>query len=234
MDIKIDIEDERHFIDVAPVVDRDDFTNEIERLRSVLGVTIPLPDNYFSKPLDQKKEKMIDAEIERSRKTLYLPVVFRSVISSIVFRNEVTDSDYAPAYLVKKSGNFYNEYSTPDETYAIVLSPGARDEDVLKAYQKYRDILGNVKGVPHYKFTNLVWDINKKKPSIKRYRKWYLAAKSGISIKNIADEETENCPVKKAHEIGNNKPEGCTCFHVSTIAKGIETYEKLRLKTPTL
>ncbi len=217
MDIKIDIADDRYFIDVAPVVDRDDFAKEVERIRSVLGVTIPLPDNYFPKHPYQKQEKLIDKEIEQSRRTLCLPIVFRSVISAVVFYNRVSDHDYSPVLLVKESNTFLNRVSTPDETYSIVLSPGARDQDVLKAYQEYRDMLGNVKGVPYYEFTNLVWNINKKKPSIKKYRKWYKAMKAGDSIADITNKEAEDG----------------TAYEESTIRKGIDTYKTLLRKTPT-
>lgn len=217
MDIEIDITDDRHFIDVAPVVDRDDFTKEIERIRTALGVTIPLPKDYFPKYPNPKQEKLIDSEVEQGRKTLCLPVVFRSVISSVVFYNSVTDQDYSAVLLVKKSDTFLNRVSTPDETYSIVLSPGARDKDVLKAYQEYRDMLGNVKGVPYYEFTNQVWEINKKKPSIKKYRKWYQAIKAGNSFASVADKEANDG----------------TFYDESTIRKGVDTYKTLLRKTPT-
>lgn len=217
MDIEIDITDDRHFIDVAPVVDRDDFAKEVERIRFALGVTIPLPENYFPKHPDPKQEKLIDTEVEQSRRTLCLPIVFRSVISSVVFYNRVTDQDYSPVLLVKKSDTFLNRVSTPDETYSIILSPGARDKDVLKAYRKYRKMLNNVNSEDPYDFTNLVWDINKKKPSIKKYREWYKAIKAGKSIEDIADREGEDNHF----------------YDESTIRKGVDTYKALLRKTPT-
>ena len=64
MDIQIDIKDERHFCDVAPVVDREDFAKEIERIRSVLEIKLPLDEKYFSLPLSKSKEKQIETEIE--------------------------------------------------------------------------------------------------------------------------------------------------------------------------
>ncbi len=241
MDIKIDIDDDRYFTDVAPVVDRDEFAKEIERLRSALKVKMPLSKNDYSKVVSEKEAKLIDKEIEKSRKRLFLPVIFRSVISAVVFRNEITNDDYSPAYLVHKTGDFYDKHgeSSPDETYGIILSPGARDEDVLKAYRDYRDILGNVSNVNsenselNYKFTNLVWDINKKKPSIKKYREWYKAIKADASYAEIAEKETLNCPMPEGHQTGKKKPKGCTCYDESTIRKGFETYEALLRKTPT-
>ena len=60
--------------------------------------------------------------------------MFKPVIESVVFSNCITDSDYSPAYLDRKSdGTFDKEGATPDETYFIVLSPGARDKDVINA-----------------------------------------------------------------------------------------------------
>ncbi len=238
MDIKIDIDDERYFTDVAPIVDRENFAEEIKRLRSALDKIIP--KNYFSQNLyDEKIQKKIDAEVEASRKRLFLPVVFRSVISAVAFRDEVTNSDYSPAYLVHETRNFYDKRGEPsaDETYAIILSPSARDNDVLKALQEYRDMLNKNPNGGHfnYNLTPRVWGSNIKKPSIWNYRKWWLlASKENKTPEEIADMETKNCPIKTEHDIGKNKPKGCTCFHVSTITKGIETYESLRSKTPTL
>lgn len=234
MDIKIDIENERHFIDVAPVVDRDDFAKEVERIRQALGIKIPLNEKDFSYPLTKEKQKKIDDEIEKSRKLLYLPIVFRKVIEAVVFCNQVSDSDYSPAYLDRKSdGTFDKEGATPDDTYFIVLSPGARDKDVIKAYQEYRDQLGNVKGVPDYKYIHQVWEINKNKPSLKKYREWCKAIKAGDSYANIADKETKKCPMPENHKTGKKKPKGCTCYDESTIRKGVATYESLVWKTRT-
>lgn len=237
MDIKIEIDDERHFADVAPVVDKDDFAKEVKRIRSVLGVKIPLSDNDFSKPPDEIEKKQIDDEIEKSRKHLYLPIVFRSVIGAVVFRNEVTNEDYSPAYLDSKlHGTFDTEGTTPDETHFIVLSPGARDDDVIKALQKYRGQLGNVKGVPNYKYIHQVWEVSKNKPSLKKYRKWYKAIKNGSSFAEIAEDETKNCPIYKIdenHSTGKNKPKGCTCYTENMIRKGFDAYESLIWKTRT-
>jgi len=235
MNIKIDIKDERHFIDVAPVVDRDDFIKEVERIRFALGIKIPLSDNDFSKILTKDESAKIDDEIEKSRKHLYLPIVFRSVIGAVVFRNEVTDEDYSPAYLdCQWDGSFDKEGATPDETYSIVLSPGVRDEDVLKALQKYRDQLGNVKEAPNYKYIHQIWEVNKNKPSLRKYRDWYQTINDGDTFADIAQEETSKCPILgDKHKKGKGKPKECTCYDESTIRKGIDVYKALLWKTRT-
>ena len=234
MEIKIEIDVERHFVDVASVVDRDDFAKEVERIRSVLEVKIPLRDNDFSKPPDEAEKKHINEEIERSRKRLYLPIVFRSVIGAVVFRNEVTNEDYSPTYLDSKlHGTFDTDGTTPDETHFIVLSPGARDSDVIKALQKYREQLGNVKGVPKYKYIHQVWEVSKNKPSLKKYRKWYHAITNGATFIDIVNHEAKNCPIPEQHETGKEKPKECTCYEESTIRKGFDTYEALIWKTRT-
>lgn len=216
MDIQINIDDDRHFTDVASVVDREDFSKEIRRIRSVLKIEIPLNGNELSRIRSKEEDKQLDIEVERSRKRLYLPIVFSNVIIAVVFRNEVTKTDYSPAYLAHKNGSFYQdgEATTPDDTYYIVLSPGAREKDVLKAYRKYTSQLGNVDGIPKYKYIHRIWDVSKKQPSIRKHREWYLAYKSG----------------KKPSQIAKNEVN----FHESTIRKGIEKYESFIWKTPTL
>lgn len=235
MDIKIEIDDERHFADVAPIVDREDFAREVERIRSALRLKIPLSNDYLLKPLDEDEEMMIDAEVEKSRKTLLLPSVFKSVICSVVFRNEVTNIDYSPAYLVHESENFYDADGepTPDETYSIVLSPGVRDKDVLKALWKYRDELGNIQGVSEYKYIHSVWEVNKNKPSLRKYRDWYQTIENKGTYADIATEETKNCTMPDEHKTGKKKLKGCTCYDESTIRKGVTTYKSLIWKTPT-
>lgn len=237
MEIKIDIDDERHFVDIAPVVDREDFAKEIERIRLALELKTPLESNDYSTIPTKDELSRIDAEIEKSRKRLYLPIVFRSVIGAVVFRNEVTNADYSPAYLDSELyGTFDTEGITPDETYFIVLSPGARDTDVIKALQEYRDQLGNVKGVPKYKYIHQVWEVNKNKPSLRKYRKWYLAKNNGSSIADIAENETKECPiypVDEKHSTEKKRHKGCTCYSESTIRKGVDVYESLIWKTRT-
>ncbi len=228
MDIEINIEDDRHFIDVASIVDREDFGKEIQRLRSVLRIKLPLTDTDFP------KEDELEREIEVSRKNLFLSVTFKSILEAVVFRNRITDKDYSPVYLDKlQNGTFDKEGRTPDDTYFIVLSPEARDEDVIKALQQYRDQLGNVKGSKDYRYIHQVWEKNKQKPSIKKYRKWYMDRKKDISFADIALSETEHCLIKETHPTGKNKPKGCTCYDESTIRKGVEIYESLIWKTRT-
>ena len=105
-----------------------------------LGVKTPVENNDYSKIPSKDELSHIDEEIEKSRIKLYLPIVFRSVIGAVVFRNEVVNEDYSSAYLDSKlNGTFDTEGTTPDETHFIVLSPSARDDDVIKALQKYRE-----------------------------------------------------------------------------------------------
>ena len=235
MKINIDIKDERHFIDVVSIVDRDDFIKEVERIRFALGIKTPLSNNDFSKIPTKGESDRIDAEIEQSRKHLYLPIVFRSVIGAVVFRNEVVDEDYSPAYLdCRPDGTFDKEGATPDETYFIILSPGVRDEDVLKALQKYRGQLGNIKGAPKYQYIHQIWEVNKNKPSLRKYRDWYWTLEAGGTFADIAQEETSKCPIAgDKHKKDEKRPKECTCYDESTIRKGIDAYKALLWKTRT-
>lgn len=234
MDIEIDINDDRLFTDVALIVDRDDFCAEIMRLRSVLKINFPLDNKASSAIPSRRWEKKVEAEIEKSRKSLYLPTVYTPVIEAVVFRKRVTKDDYSPAYLdCISNGTFDKEGAAPDDTYIIVLSPGARDEDVIKAYQQYRDQLGNVKGVPRYQYIHRVWDIEKAKPAIRKHRKWYHAWKSGSTYAQICDAEADECPIKNKHNTGTSKSKECSHYDEGTIKRGIERYEALVLQTRT-
>lgn len=211
MDIKIDIKDDRLFTDVAGVVDRDDFEVEIKRIRKALGLNDNTSDDYFN----SLPESKINKEVETSRKQLYLPIVFTEVIAAAALLNKIDNSDYSPAYLACKwdGETFDKEGNTPDETYSIILSPGARDVDVMKAYKQYRRELGNFKDIPQYKYIHQVWPVNKKKPSIRKHREWYLAYKAGKKIEDIARKEKN--------------------YHNSTIRKAVESYESFIRKVRT-
>ena len=83
MNIKIEIDDDRFFCDVAPVVDRKDFSNEIEHIRKKVGLNKILSLNeypHFIEIFGVEKDKALDREVEKSRKRLFLPTVFKPVI----------------------------------------------------------------------------------------------------------------------------------------------------------
>lgn len=238
MEIDIKLSDERHFTDVALIVDRTDFQEEVTRIRKALGIELPLSVEELNRIPTDNETQIINSEVERSRKKLYLPLVFKDVILSVVFRNEVTNNDYLPVRLTSKlQGTFNDDGVTPDETYYLVLSPGARDTDVLKAYQEYRDQLGNETGASQYKYIHQIWNLEKNKPSLKKYREWYFQAEKGSSFSKIAEAETMKCPIYKidaGHKTGRDKPKECTCFTERAIRTGVETYNSLLGRTRNL
>lgn len=240
MTIEIDIKDDKHYLDVAIVVDRNDFQKEITQIKLDSGITSPMEGedlNQFIMGLyKQKKATQFDSRIEQARKTLRLPITFFPVIEAAALKNKVSDTDYKPAYLIHDLDVYDDEGYEVGEKYSIVISPSARDSDVLKALQEYRDQLDNEKGVADYKYIGTIWGIEKGKPSIKSYRSWYLAVKSGTSYQQICEQETARCPLViegSTHVTGKGKPKDCTCYDESMIRKGVKTYENLIRKTPT-
>lgn len=231
MDIKIELDDDRHFADVAPVVDRPAFSNEVKRIRSIIGIKRPIGERELPKLL--KKERLLEKEVEKSRKSLFLPVVFRRIIEKATLCGTISNGDYLPAYLDSTLDTFDSEGKRVDETYFIVLSPGVRHNDVIRAYWEYADKLENEKGVSEYKYINPVWKVDKKKPSIQKYRRWYLAINAGKSYPKICSEEADKCPIEEKHDTGKKRPKECTHYDESTIRKGVETYKSLIWKTPS-
>ena len=232
--IEINISDEKLFTDVSLIVDSDEFLEEITKIREILKkkfkimglLTLEEYDVLYGNIRNTKKEQEFDKIFERSRKKLYLPITFTSVVASAALFGKIDDKTYKPAYLVSKLDCFDDHGQTPDETYSIVISPCARDKDVLKALQEYRDQLGNIEGVSQYKYIHLVWRPEKSKPAVKRHRKWYVAYNEGKPIKEIEVEMYGKCRAKRPH---TTKPrlKGCTCFDESTIMKGIRSYQNL-------
>lgn len=242
-DIKIEINDEKLFTDVALVVDQDEFTKEIKLLRKTYQKVFKKKKLLSEEEFRTFKRriygtKKFDETIDLSRKRLFLPITFRRIIQKAAFCGKIKEGDYLPAYLDSRPStpsmpSFDKEGNFPDQTYFIVISPGARDNDVIHALQKYRDQLGNIDGIKDYKYIPQDWEVEKGKPAIKKYREWYLASKKGKSPEEIQGELFSKCPHIKQKQKHETKPrlKGCTCYDESTIRKGIATYEKLLWKS---
>ena len=245
MKIDIQINDVKRLTDVALVVDQDYFLIEIKALRKTYKITqLLLQEEYikfrkdiYFKPNQKNKLK---SDIENIRKKLRLPHSFLRVIEKATFCGVITEKDYLPAYLERDTSSFDKNGNEPDDKYYIVLSPQARDKDVIDAFQSYRDSVNNWLNskVFNYRF---IWVPNekivKRKPSIKDHRQWYQSLNSGMSFKEIELECIDSCPIKTtqpSHKTGKGKPSECRCFDESTIRKGVENYKSLLRKSRTL
>lgn len=241
MAIEIQIKDDKYYLDVAIVVDREDFQKEISSIRKGFGITAPLINkemlNQFTiKLVKSRQESKFQKRIELARKNLRLPITYIKVIEAATLKDAIDQQDYKPAFLAYNLGTFDNEGYEVDETYSIVLSPNVRDNDVLKILQEYRDQLDETQGVERYKYISSIWGKEKGKPSIKKYRRWYWSIQSGAKYPQICDKEAEMCPLAKegiTHKTGRAKPTQCTCYDESAIRKGVAAYEQLIWKTPT-
>lgn len=226
MEIKINIDDERLFCDIAPVVDRDDFLEEIERIRATLKINTPLNKTQYLEFIagiyETPVEGQLKSEIEESRKRLHLPIVFRQLIKKAALCGVVEKDDYKTAYLDHIIDDHTNQGGDVADTYVIVLSPTAEDRDVLNALRQYRKN-------EHGYYVMPSWKKDKTKSSFKKYREWYFAVKNGGTIPDICDKENISCPIVEPHDIkkGNKKQKGCTCYSESTIRKGFATYQTL-------
>lgn len=241
MKIDIQIDDEKNFMDVALVVDQPEFLKLINGLRKKYKVSKTWSykeyQDYYRKIRDTKKSEELKKDIEKTRDDLNLPSSFIRTITMSLFCGVVTDKDYLPAFLTR-----YKQSSNTDgyDEYCIVLSPQARDLDVTRALQEYRDQVKNYLGhnLKDYKFipTSINGLVNGKQ-SVKKHRSWYLNFNSGMSLEKIEEKCINKCPLKKSqpnHITGKNKPKECCCFDESTIRKGIQNYESLLWKSRTL
>lgn len=235
MKIDIKIDDEKLFTDVALVVDQYGFAEEIEKARKKLKFDFPLSPSHKREPLTEKQKKQINEAVEQIRKKLRLPHIFIKVILGVLLYGMVEKDDYAPAILTEENQYFDDMAYEPDYKYSILLSPQARDEDVIKALQDYRDKVQNfLKQKPGYQFIPVLSsDIVQGKPSIKHHRDWYLKTSKGITVEDICQEYANKCSIPQPHETGKNKPKGCICFDESTVRYGIRNYKTLLRKSRT-
>lgn len=243
MEIQIDIKDDKLFTDVALVVDQPGFIETIEETRKQFDFELPTTLDkhiaYKNKIYNSKKKLKLQQTIEQVRRKLRLSNIFIKVIEKAIFVGEIKDSDYSPALLFSEDSYFDNQATEPDYKYSILLSPQARDEDVLRALQKYRDEIQNYikrkKIGDDYAFIPIVSDdVIQSKPNIRDHRQWYIdfyEAKKPIG--DIYQGCIDSCPITEPHEVGKNKPKGCRCFDKSTIRKGIRAYKNLLRKSRT-
>ncbi len=241
MKIDIKIEDEKNFMDVALAVDQPEFLKLIGVLRRKYKVSKPWSrkgyQDYYRKIHDTKKSEELKNDIEKISDDLNLSLSFIRTITMSLFCGVVTDKDYLPAFLAKyKESSNINGY----DDYCIVLSPQARDLDVIRALQEYRDQVKNYldNNLKSNRFIPASTNgLISGKFSVRNHRNWYSDFNSGMTLEKIEEKCIDTCPLKESrpnHATGKNKPKECCCFDESTIRKGIQNYESLLWKSRTL
>lgn len=235
MNIDIKINDEKLFTDVALVVDQQGFLDEIEKARKAFKLESPLTFKEYLEFIPESRQPEVDKAVEQIRKRLRLPHIFTKVIEKAIFCGVIEEGDYFPAMLIEENEYFEDMAYEPDYKYSILLSPQARDGDVIKALQDYRDKAQNfLNQKPSYQFIPVLSsDIVQGKPSIKHHRDWYLKTSKGITIEEICQEYADKCPIPQPHKTGKDKPKGCICFDESTVRYGIKNYKTLLRKSRT-
>lgn len=189
--IEIDIEDKRLYAQIAFLVDRSDFLQEIANLRMKFNIDSSFQqNNYFETASDDSLSSLHELkaqllpEIARLRDTYKYPPYFDDVIFQVIMFNRVQSikSTQVVMHLVKDS----ETQKLPDQNMelAILLTPLSTKQEVMSAFEEAKKLRSE------YENRHPLSEVLDKDTltNIIRDRKWYLQKLSGKTYKEIVDE----------------------------------------------
>jgi hypothetical protein len=220
----------RIFTKIAFIVDRDLVMLDIEKSRKKLHIDQLIPYSFFHlqdkihslpdgiKLASQyllfwksdyvKFVMLLDEQVETIRMKYCLGKSYTLVLLYSILCGEVRECDFSPStYLLRSlETEHYGQYKSDDVESFIVINPDSTKDEVLGAYQFYKQ-----------RFTFLVKNYKPRDTisNIKDHREWYFMNKRGLSPKKI-------------WEICKNKGE----FREQKTIEAAITQYKERLRTP--
>lgn len=189
--IEIDIEDKMLYAQIAFLVDRSDFLQEIAYLRTKFNIDSSFQQsNYFETASDDSLSSLTELKaqllpgIAKLRDSYKYPPYFDDVIFQVIMFNRVQSikSTQVVMRLVKDS----EEQKLPDQNMelAILLTPLSTKQEVMSAFEEAKKLRSE------YENKHLLSPVLDKDTltNIRRDRKWYLQKLSGKTYKEIVDE----------------------------------------------
>jgi len=245
--IKIDLKDNGAYTQVAFLIDREGFQDDIEEVRNKFKITVPFSENPFDfenhlislagfTP-DQvfSKEKKVEAKIKKVehtfreaiaeiRRKYQYPEIFDDVIKQAILFHQVTR--FKTAY-----ATFFNQYasreifSPSDTIMAIAVTPFSTEEDIKSAFQDCKENIREFVEMFSPVYKNMEKDTI---TNIKRDRTWYWGQKSGMKYKEILDKWNRICPnfVNATTHPDYQKCQYCDLTDQNVIEKAVSRYKK--------
>jgi hypothetical protein len=188
--IKINIKDLRRFTEVVHIIDSSLFITEAKQIRKKYGITQPLgnnnPQQWTLTNIPKKKISMLFQEITDLRIFFSYDSNYQDIFEKAVLGGDIKDDDYKSTSLVNfaKLPPFLTYILT--QNFGILLTPQTDKQDVLAAFNRYRNILKEFQSTPDT--CNPRDKRADKKNEIERDRKWYWKKMKGMSYLEIAKE----------------------------------------------
>jgi len=213
--INISFNDLRRYTEIAYIVDRPSIIKEAKKIRKKYNITKPMRDDgiqYWTlKNIPRKRIPELFKDIVDMRMYFGYDSNYSDVFERTVFGGDISDDDYQSTILV----NFVNlppfiKYEKVP-LYGIVLTSQTDKKDVVKAFDRYKQIERNFQlSEDTYSSTDERID---EQTEIKRNRNWYWKRQHKISYWQIAQSE------------GVSR-DNFNDYHKDRIAKAVKSYKQ--------
>lgn len=228
MKIDIDVENEKHFKDIATLIDRPNFIKAVETLRKKWKLSKRYkPSEYmkfysyiWGKDKTGKRWSDFQDDIQNLRSRFNRTLNYDQVILYAVAFTSIPEGAYKSCYIEAIPLNPSGE-GPEDYKFHIVFSPETTRDEMLNEFRLFKNGQANKKiddPPKGYEYEPLLFPTEKikdnKSGNIKRDRKWYLLKQEGWSYNEI---------------LAHADKENTSTLDRDGIVKAIKAYEK-RLK----
>lgn len=226
MKIDINIKNDKHFLDIATLIDQPDFIQWVEKLRKKWNLTKRYKTGEYKEFYgfiwgqneEENRWNNFLKDVQRMRTAFKKSLNFDTVIIYAIAFNQIPSHAYKTCY-IRAEPLDPSEAGSDEYSFSIVISTETTRDEILKEFSKFKNGLA---GKMDPQLEGYEWDVfptekirDHKAGNIKRDRDWYwLKTNEGMSYNDILKQEIRN---------GNN------LIDRDLIVKAIKTY-KNRLK----
>lgn len=190
--IDIKIKDNWRYGEIAFLVDRDDFLEDIIEARKRLGLSTFIPHKEILEvewtSLSLSQADKLSPIVEKLRKKYKKTHHFYLVIEAAILCGVVADGDFMRTYCTIIFPGDDDFFFTSEPHLAIIFTPETKLKEIIASFKKeaaggkksYKEFVLKTKRTTQDTISN-----------IKRDRKWYWMKKNGLSYSQIHKQATE-------------------------------------------
>lgn len=217
--IEIKVDDKWKFGEVAFLVDREDFLEDIAKARKLLGIKklIPNTEIAINKWKGEEQNEALKAQLIKELSTVtrsqkikdkllkkyHKPLFFANILDAVILCGNVTDKDFSTTayvqiidpmdYIERHKHRKFLGYPR----IAIIISPETKLSEVKEVFRK------NVPSEMDYfknEYLNSKSKLHSTISNIKRDRRWYWENKNGNSAAKICEKSDLNIDQKSVEK----------------------------------
>ncbi|MBP9669814.1 hypothetical protein KBD75_00220 [Candidatus Woesebacteria bacterium] len=237
--IEVNTESDKKYLHICLLTCQDHFEEEVNISRNKLKID---PLNIDTEKFLHDGDNVIDLneEIRRIRIIFEAPQTYNRVIRQSILKGIINDEDYSPAIL-KEEALFVDEITgEADRMVSILISPLTGNSDVVEELNKYKamrrssalfEVLDPEQNMPIEDPHKYILEGGQS--ATRKYIDWYIKRKQGMSLKEIAEAETDKCPKHGESPENNSTSSKCICVEEQDIAKSIHIFTDMSRKFRT-